>query len=85
MVGKSGRVRLMDSFCDAHTDLARSNCFIDSDEDGKRVPLFCVAANARGTRIAWAGAPKEKTTELAFTFATKRPDPSDLFICTARK
>jgi hypothetical protein len=50
------------------------------------VPLFCVSANARGTRLACAGAGVPVATPaLAAAFGVKRPDPSRLDVWTVSR
>jgi len=80
-VGATGAVRAMDVVHDAQ---APAHVFAPPIEP--LVPLFCVAANAKGTRLACAGAGVPLTSPtLGATFSVKRPDLSRLDVWTAKR
>ena len=80
MVGSAGVVRAIDAVYDAASPARVFTPAVDP-----LVPLFCVAANARGTRLACAGAGVSASTPtLGATFGVKRPDPSRLDVWTVK-
>ena len=81
MVGSAGVVRAIDAVYDE----ASPACVFIPPVD-PLVPLFCVSANARGTRLACAGAGVPVATPaLAAAFGVKRPDPSRLDVWTVSR
>ena len=81
MVGRKGVVRLMDAFCLPTADAQSSSCEILPENGEEPLSLLCVAANSRGTCLAWAGVPKESETPI-LAFAMKKPNASDILLCS---